>query len=49
MLDFICNYLGGESWTTQLPWSGQKQFNSSSYINWYIFYYFNNYIYIKEC
>jgi serine carboxypeptidase-like clade 4 len=34
MLDFICNYLGGESWTTQLPWSGQKQFNSSSYINW---------------
>jgi len=34
MLDFICNWVGGEDWTTQMPWSGQNQFSNTNYTIW---------------
>lgn len=34
MLDFICNYKGGDAWTTDLPWSGQKAFNNQNFTTW---------------
>jgi len=36
MLDFICNWVGGELWTTQMPWSGQQQFNNANYTDWHV-------------
>lgn len=29
--DFICNYMGGETWTNKLEWSGQKVFSNLTY------------------
>jgi len=34
MLDFICNWQGGEYWTNDVPWSGQQQFTTMRYTDW---------------
>jgi len=34
MLDFICNWVGGEDWTTAMPWSGQNDFSNTNYTVW---------------
>jgi len=34
MLDFICNYLGGEAWTAKMPWTGQAAFNAANFTSW---------------
>jgi len=34
MLDLICNYIGGDMWTTQLEWSGQDSFDDLSFTDW---------------
>jgi len=36
VLDYICNWAGGEMWTTQMPWSGQSLFNSTKYVDWHV-------------
>jgi len=36
MLDYICNYLGGEAWTSQLNWKGKTNFNKTPFKNWYV-------------
>jgi len=36
MLDFICNWVGGEYWTTKLRWAGQTAFNAANYTNWVV-------------
>jgi len=33
-LDFICNWVGGYYWASELDWPGKKQFNSTSFSNW---------------
>jgi len=32
--DYICNWVGGLSWTSNLVWNGQKLFNSANFTNW---------------
>jgi cathepsin A (carboxypeptidase C) len=32
--DFICNWRGGEAWTSAVQWSGQSDFNKVEYKNW---------------
>jgi cathepsin A (carboxypeptidase C) len=32
--DFICNWRGGESWTSNVPWSGQSEFSTTKYADW---------------
>lgn len=32
--DFVCNWRGGESWTSNIAWSGQAEFNKGGYVNW---------------
>jgi carboxypeptidase C (cathepsin A) len=34
MLDFICNYVGGDMWTSNLKWPGQAAFNRTPFGNW---------------
>jgi len=34
MLDLICNYIGGDMWTSELKWSGQAGFNATSFVDW---------------
>jgi len=34
MYDLICNYYGGNAWTSQLQWPGQSGFNSQQMANW---------------
>jgi carboxypeptidase C (cathepsin A) len=34
MLDFICNYVGGDMWTSNLEWPGKTAFNESPFNNW---------------
>jgi len=36
VLDYICNWAGGEMWTTEMPWNGQQQFNGTSYVDWHV-------------
>jgi len=36
MLDFICNWVGGDYWTTQLPWQGQGDFNNATTVDWHV-------------
>jgi len=36
MLDLICNYVGGEMWTSAMQWSGQPGFVSAQYAPWVI-------------
>merc|ERR1711933_583255 len=35
-LDFICNWLGNQAWSLSLPWSGQKEFNSTQPVDWMV-------------
>jgi carboxypeptidase C (cathepsin A) len=32
--DFICNYIGGMRWVSQMPWSGQNGFNKAAWSSW---------------
>jgi cathepsin A (carboxypeptidase C) len=32
--DFVCNWRGGESWTSNVPWSGKSEFNNNKYAEW---------------
>jgi len=32
--DWICNYLGGEAWASQLSWPGQSGYNSAAWSEW---------------
>jgi len=32
--DFICNWRGGEAWTTALDWTGKTSFNEATYKDW---------------
>jgi len=32
--DFICNWRGGEAWTTGLDWNGKADFNAAAYKDW---------------
>ena len=32
--DFICNYVGGDMWTSDLTWPGKTAFNESPFKNW---------------
>jgi len=34
MLDLICNYFGGDMWTSQLPWTGQDAFNDQAFTDY---------------
>jgi len=34
MLDLICNYFGGDMWTSRLLWEGQEGFNDQKFKNW---------------
>jgi serine carboxypeptidase-like clade 4 len=36
MLDYICNWVGGEYWTTKLRWAGQTAFNNANYTKWVV-------------
>jgi len=36
VLDYICNWAGGEMWTTEMVWSGQQQFNNTKYVDWHV-------------
>jgi len=36
MLDYICNWRGGDSWTSKLPWSGQQNFNKQNDTTWHV-------------
>lgn len=33
-LDFICNWLGNQAWTLELPWNGQAGFNAATFGPW---------------
>jgi serine carboxypeptidase-like clade 4 len=33
-LDFICNWYGGDAWTSNMTWPGQQAFNSALKTNW---------------
>lgn len=33
--DFICNYLGIDSWSQDLVWSGQEGFRKQELLPWY--------------
>jgi len=35
-LDFICNWVGGYYWASQLNWNGNKQFNGTNWTNWHV-------------
>jgi hypothetical protein len=32
--DFICNYVGGDMWTSNLNWPGKTAFNNAPFGNW---------------
>jgi len=32
--DYICNWVGGFSWTSKLVWTGQSQFNAANFTDW---------------
>jgi len=34
MLDLICNYIGGDFWTSRLEWSGQDNFVATPFSDW---------------
>lgn len=34
VIDFICNYMGGDAWTKALKWSGQQAFDKLNVTNW---------------
>jgi len=34
MLDLICNYVGGDMWTSALEWEGQEGFNDQPFKDW---------------
>eukprot|EP00343_Euplotes_focardii_P007814 CAMPEP_0205819468 /NCGR_PEP_ID=MMETSP0206-20130828/1855_1 /ASSEMBLY_ACC=CAM_ASM_000279 /TAXON_ID=36767 /ORGANISM="Euplotes focardii, Strain TN1" /LENGTH=365 /DNA_ID=CAMNT_0053113103 /DNA_START=49 /DNA_END=1142 /DNA_ORIENTATION=- len=34
--DFICNWRGGEAWTNDIGWEGQKRFRSAEYEKWMV-------------
>ena len=33
-VDFICNYLGNQAWSKELPWKGQEGFNKATPADW---------------
>jgi len=33
-LDYICNWIGGNNWTSALVWNGQSAFNQQNFANW---------------
>jgi len=33
-LDYVCNYLGNQAWTLELPWSGQDGFKEATPADW---------------
>jgi carboxypeptidase C (cathepsin A) len=33
-LDYICNWIGGNNWTSALVWNGQSAFNQQNFVNW---------------
>jgi len=35
-LDYICNWVGGYSWCSNLVWPGQKQFNALNFTDWHV-------------
>jgi carboxypeptidase C (cathepsin A) len=34
--DLICNYKGGQDWTSLMVWPGQSAYNSAPYKPWYV-------------
>ncbi len=32
--DFVCNWVGNERWTLDMPWSGQEAFKKKALIDW---------------
>ncbi|KLO18953.1 alpha/beta-hydrolase [Schizopora paradoxa] len=32
--DFICNWIGNERWTLNMPWSGQEEFKNKPLVDW---------------
>ena len=34
--DFICNWVGNEKWTLEMPWSGQKAFTEAPFEEWMV-------------
>jgi cathepsin A (carboxypeptidase C) len=34
--DFICNWRGGENWTSKQKWYGQEDFEEADYEEWYV-------------
>jgi cathepsin A (carboxypeptidase C) len=32
--DFICNWRGGEAWTTGCKWTGKEDFDKAEYADW---------------
>jgi len=36
MLDYICNWIGGDYWTSQMVWSGQQGFNAINETVWQV-------------
>jgi len=35
-LDFICNWVGGYYWASDLSWPGKKQFNQTAFADWHV-------------
>jgi len=35
-LDFICNWMGGYYWASELNWPGKQQFNQTAFADWYV-------------
>lgn len=33
--DFMCNWIGGHRWVSQMVWSGQEAFNAASNVTWH--------------
>ena len=32
--DFVCNWRGGEAWTSATKWQNKKEFNQQNYETW---------------
>jgi len=33
-LDFVCNWVGGAAWTSELEWKGKQSFNNQKFTEW---------------
>jgi serine carboxypeptidase-like clade 4 len=36
MEDFICNWMGGQRWVSEMQWSGQSGWNNAAKVNWHV-------------